>query len=168
MVSQQAKAGDGVNPLHSPSHLLRRCEQYANDLFCREPHVTGLTKQQFTVLAALEHNPGASQIDLVALTGIDRSTLAEMVRRMMHKNLLDRERATSDRRANALRILSEGRKALRHARNANEKADRAFLSSLPAAEQRRFLHMLALIATRAALQEKRAPTALHASSQTLR
>src|SRR5712671_6379338 len=104
------KARNGANRLHSPSHLLRRCEQYADDLFAREPNVTDLTRQQFIVLAALEHNPGVSQIDLVALTSIDRSTLAEMVRRMMNKNLLDRERATGNRRANALRIILEGRK----------------------------------------------------------
>jgi DNA-binding MarR family transcriptional regulator len=166
MVSYRArKASNGVNHLHSPSHLLRRCEQYANDLFAREPNVTNLTRQQFIVLAALEHNSGVSQIELVALTGIDRSTLAEMVRRMKSKNLLDRERATGNRRANALRILLEGRKALERARSANEEADKAVLCNLPAADRTRFLQMLALIAARAGINEKRTPTSLYTSSR---
>ena len=159
MVSHRApKARNGVNRLDSPSHLLRRCEQYADDLFAREPNVTDLTRQQFIVLAALEHNPGVSQIDLVALTSIDRSTLAEMVRRMMNKNLLDRERATGNRRANALRIILEGRKALERARRANQKADIAVLRNLPAADRARFLQMLALIAAHTGIGGKRTPT----------
>lgn len=86
------KPNGGFDLSQSPSHLLRRCVQYANDLFSRESPASDLTKQQFTVLAAVEQNEGISQTDLVALTGIDRSTLAEMIRRMIDKGLLDRER----------------------------------------------------------------------------
>ena len=63
-----------------------------------------LTKQQFTLLCALEQNDGASQTTLVEITGIDRSTLAEMVRRMLEKGLLSRERTEEDQRANAVAI----------------------------------------------------------------
>jgi len=38
-----------------------------------------LPNNNFTVLAAVEQNEGMSQTDLVAITGIDRSTLAEMI-----------------------------------------------------------------------------------------
>ena len=131
----------------SPSHLLRRCVQYANDLFSRETSTNDLTKQQFTVLAAVEQNEGISQTDLVGLTGIDRSTLAEMIRRMIDKGLLDRERTESDQRANAVRIAAAGKKALRAARTANERVERALLSSLRAADRARFVKMLALVAS---------------------
>jgi DNA-binding MarR family transcriptional regulator len=70
------KADNGFDLSQSPSHLLRRCVQYANELFSNEAGVSDLTKQQFTVLAAVEQNEGISQTDLVAITGIDRSTLA--------------------------------------------------------------------------------------------
>src|ERR1700741_2077447 len=111
------KANGGFDLSQSPSHLLRRCVQYANDLFSRESSATDLTKQQFTVLAAVEQNEGISQTDLVGLTGIDRSTLAEMIRRMIDKGLLDRERTENDQRANAVRIAPAGKKALRGARS---------------------------------------------------
>src|SRR5579872_6790395 len=118
----------------SPSHLLRRCVQYANDLFSRETSASDLTKQQFTVLAAVEQNEGISQTDLVGLTGIDRSTLAEMIRRMIDKGLLDRERTESDQRANAVRMAPGGRKALRAARGASERVERALLAGLSNAD----------------------------------
>jgi DNA-binding MarR family transcriptional regulator len=132
----------------SPSHLLRRCVQYANDLFARESS-SDLTKQQFNVLAAVEQNEGISQTDLVSLTGIDRSTLAEMIRRMIDKGLLDRERTESDQRANAVRIAAAGKKALRNARTASDRVERALLSSLSAGDRAKFVKMLATVASNA-------------------
>jgi DNA-binding MarR family transcriptional regulator len=99
-----------------------------------------------TVLAALEPNEGASQTALVEMTGIDRSTLAEMVRRMMERALITRKRTETDLRANAVAITPAGRKALRAARAAAERAERALLEALPAAERPRFVKYLAAIA----------------------
>ena len=157
------KANGGFDLSQSPSHLLRRCVQYANDLFSREPGVSELTKQQFTVLAAVEQNEGMSQTDLVRITGIDRSTLAEMIRRMIEKGLLDRQRTETDQRANAVRIAVGGRKALRSARAASERVERTLLSSLPAADRTRFLKMLSAVVQQAenedtAPREQRAKT----------
>ena len=141
------KGNGGFDFSQSPSHLLRRCVQYANDLFSRESSASDLTKQQFTVLAAVEQNEGISQTDLVALTGIDRSTLAEMIRRMIDKGLLDRERTETDQRANAVRIAAGGKKALRSARTASERVERALLASLPVSDRPKFLKMLATVAS---------------------
>ena len=143
------KANGNFDLSQSPSHLLRRCVQYANDLFSRESAASDLTKQQFTVLAAVEQNEGISQTDLVGLTGIDRSTLAEMIRRMIDKGLLDRERTESDQRANAVRIAGSGKKALRSARTANERVEKTLLASLSAGDRTKFLKMLATVASKA-------------------
>src|SRR5579872_945083 len=143
------KANGNFELSQSPSHLLRRCVQYANDLFSRESAATDLTKQQFTVLAAVEQNEGISQTDLVAMTGIDRSTLAEMIRRMIDKGLLDRERTESDQRANAVRIAAAGKKALRSARTANERVEKMLLAGLSAGDRSKFLKMLATVAAKA-------------------
>jgi len=147
------KANGGFDLSQSPSHLLRRCVQYANDLFSREPGSSDLTKQQFTVLAAVEQNEGISQTDLVGITGIDRSTLAEMIRRMIEKGLLDRERTESDQRANAVRMAPGGRKALRSARTASERVERTLLAGLSAADRPRFLKMLTAVASSAETED---------------
>lgn len=139
------KADGGFDLSQSPSHLLRRCVQFANDLFSREPGASDLTKQQFTVLAAVEQNEGMSQTDLVSITGIDRSTLAEMIRRMIDKGLLGRERTEADQRANAVRIGTSGKKALRSARAANERVEKALLSGLSASDRAKFIRMLTVL-----------------------
>ncbi len=104
MLKGQRKANGGFELSEAPSHLIRRCQQFYGDLYAREAGSRELTKQQFTLLCALEHNEGASQTTLVEITGIDRSTLAEMVRRMLERGLLSRERTEEDQRANAIAI----------------------------------------------------------------
>jgi DNA-binding MarR family transcriptional regulator len=143
------KTGNGFELSQAPSHMLRRCVQYANDLFSQEPASSDLTKQQFTVLAAVEQNEGVSQTDLVGMTGIDRSTLAEMIRRMIEKGLLQRERTESDARANAVRLGPAGRKALRSARIASERVERTLLAALPASDRAKFARMLSSIVSAA-------------------
>ena len=80
------------------------------------------------------------------ITGIDRSTLAEMVRRMLDKGLLTRERTEEDARANAVAISPSGRKALRSGRNAADRAERALLEALPIPDRQKFLKALREIA----------------------
>jgi DNA-binding MarR family transcriptional regulator len=153
MASKGPKKADGGFDLsQAPSHLLRRCVQYANDLFSQEPGASDLTKQQYTVLAAVEQNEGMSQTDLVNITGIDRSTLAEMIRRMIEKGLLDRERTETDQRANAVRIAPSGRKALRSARSASERVEKTLLASLNSADRTKFVRMLTTVVTQAEAQ----------------
>ena len=142
----QRQSNGSFDLAEAPSHLMRRCEQIYSDLFAREAGACELTRSQFTVLAALEHNDGVSQTALVEITGIDRSTLAEMVRRMLERNLITRKRTESDLRANAVAITPGGRKALRGARAAADRAERAFLEPVPAGERARFVKYLAAIA----------------------
>src|ERR1700710_1328009 len=107
------KVNGGFELSEAPSHLIRRCQQFYGDLYAREAGSRELTKQQFILLCALEQHDGVSQTVLVEITGIDRSTLAEMVRRMLEKGLLSRERTEEDQRANAVAIAPVGRKGLR-------------------------------------------------------
>lgn len=137
----------GFDLSETPSYLMRRCQQFYGDLYARETGARDLTKQQFMVLAALENNEGVSQTALVEITGIDRSTLAEMVRRMLERGLVSRERTEEDARANAVAITQGGRKALRNARIAADRAEKALLDALPAAERQRFVKLLATIAS---------------------
>src|SRR5690348_4014608 len=151
MLKGQRKVNGGFELSEAPSHLIRRCQQFYGDLYAREAGSRELTKQQFTLLCALEHNEGSSQTTLVEITGIDRSTLAEMVRRMLERGLLSRERTEEDQRANAIAISPLGRKALRGARNAADRAERALLEALPQPERMKFVKALSQIAQAAEL-----------------
>lgn len=130
----------------SPGHLLRRAQQFANDLYTNEVESGGLTQRQFAVLFAVDQQEGVSQTQLVQATGIDRSTLADMIVRMQSKELLARKRTDEDQRANSVRITSTGRKALRAAMPAVMRSEARILEALPARMRNDFIKALTLIA----------------------
>jgi len=116
MAKNKSGTKGGVAALdRSPSHLLHRALQRALDIYAEEFGEGAITQRQFAVLAAAQERDGATQADLVRITGIDRSTLADMARRMIDKGLLERERSTLDARANAVRLTDAGRAALTEA-----------------------------------------------------
>lgn len=129
----------------SAIHLLHRAGQCAGDVFAREVSAGGLTPRQFAVLVAVAQNEGQSQTDLVERTGIDRSTLADIIRRMLKKGLLSRRRARTDARAYSVRLTARGREALVNAEPAAGNADAQVLAALPPAKRRDFLDCLNII-----------------------
>ena len=128
MAKSKSGAKGGIAALdQSPSHLLHRALQRALDIYVDEFGETGITQRQYAVLAAADEHEGATQADLVRITGIDRSTLADMARRMIGKGLLERERSNVDARANAVRLTEAGRLTLAEARPKMAQADARLL-----------------------------------------
>ena len=126
----------------SPGHLLRRAQQYAHDLYSKEVGSAGPTPRQYEVLHVVASNEGLSQTDLVRHTGIDRSTLADMIARMMKKGLLSRKRTKEDARANAVSITAAGKRMLTSANGRVAKAENAALAVLPKTQQTAFMKAL--------------------------
>src|SRR5690349_5884528 len=58
-----------------------------------------MTSRQYVVLEAVARNPCAKQAVLVAETSIDRSTLSDLVRRLVEHGFLVRKRSKEDARA---------------------------------------------------------------------
>jgi len=100
-------------------HLIRRCQQRAVDLFVDEVSNDlggeGPTPRQFAVLLAAHQEPGINQTDLVRKSGIDRSTLTEILRRLIDRSLIRREKSPTDGRTNALYITQQGEALLHRA-----------------------------------------------------
>ena len=126
----------------SPVHLLHRAGQCAGDVFQGELQDDGLTPRQFAVLYTVAHNEGLSQTNLVERTGIDRSTLADIIRRMLKKGLLQRRRTKEDARAYAVKLTEEGMRVLKAAEPQARRVDDKILSVLTAVERDRFLQDL--------------------------
>jgi MarR family transcriptional regulator, temperature-dependent positive regulator of motility len=123
----------------SAIHLLHRAGQCAGDIFQAEIARGRLTPRQLAVLTAVATDEGLSQTDLVEATGIDRSTLADVVRRLKNKGLLQRRRTKEDARAYAVRLTEEGRRLLRAAEPIAKRVDERVLAPLPGGQRERFL-----------------------------
>jgi DNA-binding MarR family transcriptional regulator len=126
----------------SPSHLLHRALQRALDIYAETAGPTAVTQRQYAVLAAVAAREGLTQADLVRSTGIDRSTLAELVARMLGKGLIARERSNEDGRANTVSLTDKGRTALDEAEPRAKAADEAILKLVPQGKRGGFLSAL--------------------------
>ena len=149
-------SGAGVTLDRSPSHLLHRALQHALDIYADSAGKGSPTQRQFAVLCAVAGDEGLTQTDLVRATGIDRSTLAELVSRMIGKGHLARERSSEDGRANTVRLTEKGRTALAEAEPKVAEVDERILALIPARSRESFLSVLLTLSQRA---ERDAPDA---------
>lgn len=140
------KSTGGYELESSLSHLLRRAQQFAYDQFAQKMGDGTITPRQFIVLFAVNEEEGLSQTDLVNRTGIDRSTLADMISRMIKNGLLARKRTAEDARANAVRLTAAGRRALTGTMPRAVAAERALLELLPKTAQSELLRGLSNLA----------------------
>lgn len=136
-------------------HLLHRAGQCAAEIFQVELGSDDLTPRQYAILLTVSQNEGLNQTQLVEMTGIDRSTLADVVRRMLKKGLLQRRRTRDDARAYAVKLTDEGARVLKTHDPMARKVDERILSSLPAQQRDRFLQDLnSIVQTLNKLKEK--------------
>jgi DNA-binding MarR family transcriptional regulator len=133
----------------SVTHLLNRSLQLALDFHAEAAAGASLTQRQFTVLSAVGAADGLTQNDLVRATGIDRSTLADLVSRLLVKGLLLRERSLTDARANTVHLSAAGRDALGAGAGAAAAADDRLLALLSPKKRDSLLKGLGVLAAAA-------------------
>src|ERR1700682_3369607 len=109
----------------SPIHLLHRAGQCAGEVFHAE-----IRDGDLTLLVTVAENEGLSQTGIVERTGIDRSTLADIVRRLSKKGLLQRRRTKDDARTYAVKLTGEGEKLLRRVDPLAKKVDQRILQTM--------------------------------------
>jgi DNA-binding MarR family transcriptional regulator len=129
----------------SPIHLLHRASQAVQVVFANAVRTNDLTPRQLAVLVAVAQNEGQSQTDLVERTGIDRSTLADIVKRLKGKGLLQRKRTREDARTYAVKLTAEGQQVLRAAEPLARRVDERILDALPVKRREAFMAALASI-----------------------
>ncbi len=142
--SKAAAAHGAVSSVleQSPIHLLHRAGQCAGDIFQSKMGESDLTPRQYAVLLTVAGNEGLSQTQLVDKTGIDRSTLADIVRRMLKKGLLQRRRTREDARAYAVKLTEDGWRLLKSVEPIAREVDAAIISTLSGEDQERFIGLL--------------------------
>jgi DNA-binding MarR family transcriptional regulator len=108
-----------------------------------------LTPRQFAVLEAVAQNDGLSQTDIMHATGIDRSSTAELVRRLVKAGYLQRRRKRRDARAYSVKITTSGRRLRALGIPAARAVQEELLAALTVNERGAFLGMLARVAVEA-------------------
>jgi len=137
---------DGYSLQDSPVHLLRLSLQRMTELFAVQLGETDLTLRQFMLLVAAHQHPSSTQTDLVALTGIDRSTVGDMLDRLEKRELIRRERSGRDQRANSIQVQDAGVAVIESALPAARQAEAELLATVPVEQRVAVIHLLRRIA----------------------
>ncbi len=127
-----------------PGHLIRRCQQIAVALFIEEVDAAGfdITPVQYAALVAIQENPGIEATTLSALIAFDRSTLGDVIERLVGKGLIERATEPQDRRVKRLSVTQDGARVADAIEPAVERAQARILGPRNAADRKRFLALL--------------------------
>ena len=129
----------------TPGHLLRRAQQRAVEIYQEEVGDDGLRPPQFALLLTVFQKAGLNQTELVHLTGIDRSTLADMIARLEKRGFLTRKPGT-DQRSRHLWLTDSGAEAVRSNAAAGYRAQDRIMAPVAPDERAHFLELLGRIA----------------------
>ncbi len=110
-------------------HLVRRAQQLHLALWNREVSLE-VSSVQFTSLSVLSRRPGISQADLGAELDLDRSTIADLIERMVRNGLVSREQSTEDRRRKVLHLTDAGERTLIELRPRVDRVEVLLLEAL--------------------------------------
>jgi DNA-binding MarR family transcriptional regulator len=131
-------------------HLLHRASQRASEIFAIETRDFDLTARQYAVLTTVAQNEGLSQTGLVRLTGIDRSTLADVVQRLLKRGIIERQRTAQDGRTYAVMLSGQGRELLEEIKPYVRRADRIVLSCLGESDGKKAAQILSRLLKKSA------------------
>jgi DNA-binding MarR family transcriptional regulator len=137
---------DGFAVEEQVGHLLRRANQRHVALFQdsiqRSLGAEDLTPPQFAALAALVTRGHVTQNQLGRLVAMDPATVQGVVRRLVTRGLVARDRDPADRRTAVLVPTEAGRSLAARAVPCARRITEATLAPLDAAERRVFLSLL--------------------------
>jgi DNA-binding MarR family transcriptional regulator len=124
---------------------LHRAGQRADRAFARQAG-NGLTLPQFMVLQVLTEGSGPSQTEIMTATGIDRSSVADLVKRLVGYGWVQRRRTRRDARVYAVRLTEEGKRILALAIPAARATEQILLCSFSTGQRRVLLKALLTLA----------------------
>ncbi|MEW2272663.1 MarR family winged helix-turn-helix transcriptional regulator [Streptomyces griseofuscus] len=138
-----------------PGHLARRLQQ-AHHLLWNTMVSEEITSPQFAVLNALVAEPGLDQRTVGERVGLDRSTIAEVISRLIRRGFLDKVRDPQDGRRFLLRVTDDGIQAHRKLAARTARMNQVFLAPLSAEERTSFFALIRRVTD--AADQLRAPS----------
>lgn len=125
-----------------PGYLIRRLNQLHYALFFEEcgKEITPVQYGLLTILSSTSED--VDQISIANRLGIDRTNVADVLRRLVSAGLVRRERSKTDRRAMIAMITPEGKKLLERMHPAMVRAQERILETLEPDERATFIDLL--------------------------
>jgi DNA-binding MarR family transcriptional regulator len=101
---------------------------------------------EFTILTLIDENPGVSAKQLADALAVTPPNITMWIDKLERRGLVERERSTTDRRAQHIRVTAAGATLARQAVQRVIEGERAALAALSAAERAMLVELLHKVA----------------------
>jgi MarR family transcriptional regulator, lower aerobic nicotinate degradation pathway regulator len=128
-----------------PGHLIRRLQQIAVSIWLDETSDSELRPVQFAALSAIRAFPGMDQMALSRVIAFDRSTIQDVVVRVVKRGWVRRDADPEDRRRRVLFLTQAGEEVLDATIERNLRAQQRILAPLSPEDQVQFMRMLSTL-----------------------
>ena len=128
----------------APGHLIRRAQQRHWSLWGQTVG-TEVTSVQYGVLLGLHDSPAVGQVKIGSLASIDKSSIAEVLRRLDRRGLLEREPDPADGRRNLVAITPTGVQVVEELAPRVLEVQRLLFAPLDPAERTRFTTLMSKV-----------------------
>jgi len=125
-----------------PGFLIRRLHQIHTALFFEECQDFDVTPVQFSVLSALKECGALDQASLAREIGIDRTNVADVVRRLAARGLVSRTPDRRDLRLRLAKLTDPGARLLASMEEAARRAHERTIAPLNEVERAQFVKVL--------------------------
>lgn len=125
-----------------PGYLVRRLHQIHVGLFAEEFANSGVTPVQYAMLSVLGTHTTMDQLSLSKAVGVDRTSGADVIKRLARQNLVIRTTSPDDRRMKLVAVTPAGAALVREMRPAMQAAQDRMMAPLQPEERKFFMDAL--------------------------
>lgn len=140
-------ATDDIDPAKEalwarPGFLIRRLHQIHVAMFLEEFKSQNITPVQYGLMSAVAALPGLDQTALGQEVGLDRTTTADVVKRLEDRGLLERRPNPADRRTRHVRLTPQGEETVATLHGDMTRAQERLLEPLRPAERSMLMDLM--------------------------
>lgn len=139
----------GERPLEleeMPGYWVRRATQQVRAYFTEEcGSEAGITPEQYTIMCVVEREEAIDQTSLAKAASLDLATTGNIVRRLVERGWLHRQKKAGDGRAWELALTAESIEILDETRQKGKRVRDRFFKDLTHEESQEFLRLVRII-----------------------
>jgi len=128
-----------------PGYLVRRLNQIHYALFYEECKTQNITPVQYGVLTALSLTPWMDQTALGLELGLDRTTTADVIKRLQERGYVERRVNPQDKRSRQAVITQEGLRVMGLLQSGMARAQERLIEPLPPGDRETFMRLLSTL-----------------------
>lgn len=128
-----------------PGFLIRRLHQIHQHLFNEETREYSISPVQYSLMSIVDEHGELDQNSLALKLGLERTSVAEVIPRLVTRGLLARRQGEKDKRFKLVNLTKDGKQLLNDMKLAVERAHARTIDAVSPEQQKLLLETLATL-----------------------